>query len=126
MEDMADFNWVKARAACSLEVLFRQLQVAVERDVDIANALNVGSGAKFAVSIHGDRFVVTRQQEDEGVSAVKVVLGKTRLVVTTDAGIKFEATPVLNVEGACKLVVNDSELDLWQVCRRALEDLFFE
>ena len=59
-------------------------------------------------------------------SKAKVVLGKTRLVVTTDAGIKFEATPVLNVEGACKLVVNDSELDLWQVCRRALEDLFFE
>lgn len=124
---MADFNWVKARAACSLEVLFRQLQVVAEGDVETAKELpdKVRSGAKFELSSGGGRFIVTRQQENGDVHNVKFILEKAQIVVDKGAGVTFTAKPSLNTEGACKLRVRSADLELWQVCRMALEDLIF-
>jgi hypothetical protein len=124
---MADFDWIKARAACSLQVLFKQLQVAVEGDVAAANELpnNVRSDAKFEVSPREGRFVVTRQHDDDGVRAVKFILEKAQIVVDKGAGVSFTAKPSLNTEGVCKLRVHSTDLELWQVCRMALEDLIF-
>jgi hypothetical protein len=124
---MADFDWVRARAACSLHVLFKQLEVAAEGDIDAANQLpnNVRSDAKFQMSSREDRFVITRQHDDDGVHVVKFILEKTRIVVDKGAGVSFTAKPSLNTEGVCKLRVHSTDLELWQVCRMALEDLIF-
>ena len=59
---MADFDWVKARAACSLEVLFQQLRVAVKRDVDSMNAVLAQAGRPVQCQFgdFSNRFLVMR------------------------------------------------------------------
>lgn len=37
----------------------------------------------------------------------------------------FDARPSLNKEGDCLLEIEGQPFALWQVCRRALEGLFF-
>lgn len=39
---MADFDWVAERANCSLEAVFRSLELGVKSDVDRRNAVALG------------------------------------------------------------------------------------
>ncbi|MGA3095215.1 MAG: hypothetical protein ABSF25_02075 [Bryobacteraceae bacterium] len=126
---MADFDWVKARAACSLEVLFQQLRVAVKRDVDSMNAVLAQAGRpvqcqfgdfsnRFLVMISGNGFPMRRAEFALSPSGISVEVDKPKQKT-------FSAIATLNPDGDCRLVVNNQELELWQVCRLGLEDLFF-
>ena len=57
---MADVNWVKSRAACSLSAAFKKLQASVERDVAEIRETEINRKAAFDFHSQTDRFLVIR------------------------------------------------------------------
>ena len=134
LEAMASFNWVQARSECSVERVFQILAEVVDSDVKAANALN-RRGVTFHVNRDArGKLIVARNRDLGGFSDVTIVvfeLEPGRIVVTRktaniDDKTLFSAAPSLNEQGQCLLEVAGDQLQLWQVSRRALEDLFFE
>jgi hypothetical protein len=123
---MSDFNWVQARAACSLPKVFKLLEIGVRRDVDVANAIakEGGEPTTFSVKVQGNYCVVMREHV-EGFESVEFLLEQDRVSVKEKNETKFFGTPSLNADGECRLFVGNAELELWQFCKRALESLFF-
>jgi hypothetical protein len=125
---MADFNWVPARAKCSLELLFQRLKTAATRNVDQMNATLAREQrlAKCEIADFGDRFLVSYSGNFAPRTVeFKMDKGRIQILGGDELSPKFSATPTLNAEGDCKLLVEGSELDLWQVRRKALDNLFF-
>jgi hypothetical protein len=126
---MADFDWVKARAACSLETLFQQLRVAAKRDVDSMNAVLAKDGRPVQCQFgdYSDRFLVTISGNGFPMRRAEFTLKPSEIVIETDKPKeqKLSAVASLDQDGVCQLVVEGQRLELWQVCRIALEDLFF-
>lgn len=127
--EMADFDWVRARAACSLEVAFRQLQTAAKRDVNSMNTVlrEARRPVICELAVTGNRFLVTISGNTFPIRSAEFTLTSSGISVEVDKpkARTFSAVPTLTSEGNCKLIVNDQELEYWQVCRMALEDLFF-
>jgi len=123
-----DFDWVKARAACSIAVVFKELQMGVKADVEIANALP-GREGQFKVADGGDsdHFAVVRDQPRGNTDSVEFVRSGGRITAAhSRTKAKVEATLTLNDDGECRLKVNGKEVGQWQFRRKALEDLFFD
>src|SRR5258708_4513895 len=118
---MADVDWIKARAACCFEVSFRQLQVAVKRDVESMNAVLVEANRPVSCEFGntGNRFLVTISGKGFPVRSAEFTLTSSAISIEVDKPIakKLTAIPSLNPDGECKLVVGGQELELWQVCR---------
>lgn len=132
---MEGMDWVKARAACSLPRIFEALGEQLERDVASANALNRPNVLfRFNRERHNS-MSVSRRFDYAGIPQgqhVVFALGATEIAVEdVDAVGKkrslFTARPVLTVEGDCRLELSGDPQpkELWQVSRKALEDLFF-
>ncbi len=115
------FDWVKARAACSALHVFNELRLGVEEDVRRMNITSVS----FAVRANtiGDYFVVFRTDN----AGLRVEFNCEMKHFTVARGDKnFVVTLTLNNEGRCKIRVDDGdEMELWQLRRMMLEDLFF-
>jgi hypothetical protein len=130
-----DFDWVRARAACSLPGVFGALRDRLQRDVAAANGLN-RQGLRFSLNVsREDRIVVSRVRDlagfSEGHHVVFFLSANEIQVREVDMVGKerplFSAKPVLTPGGDCLLVVEglSDMLELWQVSRKALDDLFF-
>lgn len=124
---MADFDWVRARAECSLRRVFFHLVAGAESDAlareDISKKGN--DNVHFDSSKNGDSLLVTRS-EGSSVRRVKFALTEDAIIIEENGNIAFKATPGLNNTADCTLMVDGAELDLWKVRRMALERLFFE
>lgn len=128
------FNWVKARAECSVGRIFLLLSEVVESDVKAIMELPGRNGTYQRTRVSETKFAVSRTQDfgggikqDDGViferaSGAIVVTAK---FAGSDERQLFSAKPSLEPNGDCRLEVNDESLELWQVSRKALEDLFF-
>jgi hypothetical protein len=130
-------NWVKARAGCSLKALFQLLAEVVDSDVksvnlldrrDVQFSLNAETTHKLIVSrtrnlagFPESCFVVfdLDLQSNEITAQYKTAMGQPRPLL--------KAKPDFTPEGECRVrIVGDPEPQkLWQLSRRALEDLFF-
>jgi hypothetical protein len=126
-------DWVTKRSECSLQLIFDNLREVVKGDVEKANALN---RAQFQIHpLTGQKFSISRTRKVLGFLARVVVffeLTETEIVVTRVAGEDdqqqmFSAIPEINQQGLCLLRINGEAglLRLWQVSKKALEDLFF-
>jgi hypothetical protein len=125
-DTMENFDWVGARANCSLAQVFKQLELGARNDVDAANMKRTPQDRyKFSVSAEHGRFSVTRESNDALPLSVDFSLERTEIVACMGNEIKVKAIIALNNEGRCMLKVNDEELEQWHVRRMALEDLFF-
>lgn len=132
-EDAESFDWVKARAACSMESVFRMLAEVVHSDVKSANRLD-RARAGFTINEPArDKVIVARQRDMHGVVEEACIVFelmsgeiKVRQMLPERRDL-FSARPILNSEGMCLLeITGERELQrLWQVSRRALDDLFF-
>ena len=127
-ESAHQFDWVKARADCSTLRVFNELRLGAEEDVKAMNAmppLTEYPAPQFAVRANtmGDYFIVFRADN----SGIRVEFNCERSRIAVIKGEKpFGITLTLNNEGRCKLRVNGGEpLELWQVRRMMLEELFF-
>lgn len=126
-----DFDWVTTRQKCSLQQMFEELRLAIEKDVSTAEGfLKPGAGFEFKIAGTNDRFRVFIQSPyvATGGLAVAVTCSSSSIVIKDgETGIgKFEVGIGLNDEGDCRFIVDGKELDSWQVRRRILEDLFFK
>ena len=120
----SNFDWVKARAECSVNVVFKSICVGIENDVAARNALP-GVGSPFVAKYEGDELIVfkniqrspffTFRQTENGI---EVINGHTKAV-------RLSASLTLNDDGECRLKIGDKECEFWQFRRRALEELFF-
>src|SRR5581483_1125156 len=130
MSEPQPFDWVTARAGCSLSATFSELRLGVEADVAMVKSLRIRDENATIFNfknVHPTRFAV--QRIDEGaVTTVDVsfTLDSHGIFVRDEAsGTEFQAVPRLGRDGKCRLVVKAEELELWQVRQKALEHLFF-
>lgn len=127
-ESAHQFDWVKARADCSLLCVFNELRLGVEEDIKTMNAmppLTEYPVPQFDLRANtmGDHFLVFRTDN----AGMRVTFNCERGRIAVTKGEKpFAITLTLNNEGRCKLRVDGGEpLELWQVRRMMLEELFF-
>lgn len=127
--DVPGFNWVEARANCSLGNIFQILSEVVDSDVKAMNGLHL-TNLTFSLSSEAMRkiVVIRGRRRLETTVEVKVVfeLLPDRIKVSQGSELVFFAVPSLSEEGECLLDVDGETLRLWQVSRKALESLFFE
>jgi hypothetical protein len=121
-----DFDWVRARAQCSVAEVFQKLKLGAKADVDAANSLRNGEPVKFSVIEQGNRFTVSRDHQSEPASSVDFTLEKHIIKIEGVTG-KIEAFVTLNDDGECKIKIemDGEELELWHLRRRCLEGLFW-
>jgi hypothetical protein len=125
------FDWVKARSECSLRHVFLMLAEVIDSDVKAAQSHI--PGAKFKINkTSDDKFIVVKSWDASGVDqAESVAFEATKqgiAVKDVRTGKRlFLAKPELTANGDCKLRSDDNPdaLEMWQVSRKALEDLFF-
>lgn len=127
-----DFNWVKARAACSLLVVFKSLEQGVREDVATIESLtDPRENIQFQVTASSKQFSAVRIDDAvRGIGqSVDFRLGDGVITahLASNKGEEplFTASVTLDNEGQCKLRVGDENLEQWQVRRMALETLFF-
>jgi hypothetical protein len=129
------FDWVKARWQCSLPQIFQVLTEMVQSDVNAVNLLH-RNNVMFTFSTPGtEKVVVTRARDLTGSNeVVSVVFELSANQITAREATKMgpkppflTATPTLNENGECVFDVGEHgpPLKLWQVSRKALENLFF-
>jgi hypothetical protein len=124
-ETQNNFDWVKARADCSLGQVFKDLKRGVKRDVEAANKISADQPHSFAVSSEDGCFSVTRSSSVELPLSVEFRLKHDGIEASGDLATDFTIGLTLNNDGHCMLKVNGAELEQWHVRRMALEDLFF-
>lgn len=127
-----EFNWVKARAACSVATVFSELFHGVEQDVQEANQ----NKQEVFVGYPREDFIVRANQVgnvfsvwENGNTRTEIKFfrrDKEHIVVSTHEG-NTVITLTIDDAGRCKLRINDEDeaLEQWQVRRRLLEPLFF-
>lgn len=125
------FDWVSARSKCSPGTVFELLDAAAKQDVESVHRLlqeTRNSKLVFQHSRVGKTIVVTRERMDtkeDPTSSVTFSLSQNDIVVKKGEKEMFHVVPSLNPVGDCKMNISGEEFEVWQVCRRALEDLFF-
>ena len=91
----------------------------------------VGSGVHLeAEKVTSRKFVISKEGPAGGrmVMLWSVTVECTEATITAQAspsGVLLVAKPSFDWDGACLLEVDGMPLQLWQVSRRILEDLFF-
>ena len=127
-QEMANFDWVKARAECSTTEMFNKLRLQVQKDVERWKALKVNSELKISMDNEAGVFAVSV----EGVAVyrgVRFILAEDAIVVDGIAPEKrmFLASVTLSDDGECRLKITgkEKEYDLWQFRKLALEWVLF-
>lgn len=125
---MSDFDWVKARADCTTEVVFKQLAEDARGDLDRFLLIRPGlaESCEFG-ECDKTRFFVRRKQSNTVVfecreSEIHIV----RWAHLGDPTPLMVVTVRLDDKGKCVLIDADgNEWKPWQVRRKALEETLF-
>ena len=132
MEVPKILDWVKARAECSVEHLFILLTEVVESDVKGIQERTEASVTFKMTRLTESKIVVSKAVDISGwVDQVTVTFECTRLGIEVYGANRegprpmFTARPSFDAAGPCRLDVDGQTFELWQVSRKALEDLFF-
>lgn len=122
-----DFDWVTARAGCSIGVIFEKLKSLIQQDVETRNSnrethvawafrfIDEGKGS-FSVLVEGSKIHLT----------IKFILDRERISVFRADGKMFDVFATLSNDGECRAKIDNQEYDLWQVRKMSLEDFFFK
>ena len=126
---MAEFNWVKARFGCSVKSVLKKLEVGARADVSaIAEiARQLGKQETYEVAPFADRFSVIRKKFG-AVMSVDFTIDQAEIVASVGDESEcpiVRGIPTVNRDGACVLLVDDVEWELWHFRRAALDSLFF-
>lgn len=122
-----NFDWVRALSECSVGAVFETLRQQVKRDVEIRQGLrteHVHYGFQF-ISTSTNSFSVM-VEGNKVHDTVWFERKENEIAVHGEEGIpSFSGTLTLNADGECRVKVEDSEYELWQIRKMALERLFF-
>ena len=125
-KDIPKFDWVTERSQCSLPKVFYTLRQQVEEDVKTRNALRpANSPYEFSVTEDIQEFKVVLQAQEVSELVVFTLTDKAIQVKDDKGNALFDILAIFSEDGKCKLYVNESERDFWQVRRMALEGLMF-
>jgi hypothetical protein len=119
------FEWVKARASCSLAQVFKDLELGAKADVDVMKKLYPHEANSFFITSGRSLFSVNRITDTMTSASQSVDFELSKEITIRDGDKCLHAGITLNNDGQCKLKIADAELDEWQVRRMALERLFF-
>ena len=119
------FDWVAARAACSLLVIFEKLKLQIKSDIESRNATRPpnmqyafsfvdGKTTRFSVVVEGNQ---VRDSLEFSLEEYIYVRGKN--------GVILKADVALCDDGECRVKIDGQAFDLWQVRKKALEEFFF-
>jgi len=120
-----ELNWVKARAACSVEKVFASLHDGVEEDLKEANSLRPDGLDRFRIIRAEDGRSFTVRRGESINKFVSVVLENGCIAIVKARGQEAKFTVGLNNEGRCQLRSEKEGFEQWQVRKMALEDLLF-
>jgi hypothetical protein len=127
-----EFDWVTARAECSLYRVFKELREGVTQDVEKRNTCKQPDNPnKWTVGAASDRAFSVFREENKfhpKFASVDFLLSDKGITVVGSGknDSKFTAITSLNNEGRCIFKVGKAELEQWQVRRMALEAIFFD
>lgn len=125
---MSDFDWVNARAECSLVAAFIRLEKSIKDDTAAANQ-HFKDHRKFGVVTlqDGNSFSVYEDVQPPRHISFKLSESRISVVRRCDGGenIQFSATLTINKDKQCRFLVAGEELEEWQFRKKALEPLFF-
>lgn len=125
---MADFDWVTARANCSLVGVYERLREQVRRDVEILESLQADAARTNRLEFHSneDGFRVTTRRGKSSL-LIRFVLRETAVEVSNIEGtVTLSGAATLSDDGQCRLRVDGRDVELWQFRKRALESFFFD
>lgn len=124
---MTDFNWVQARAECSLVKVFELLKMQIEEDVKERNA-QIPNTYFFGFSTVAQRNMISVILEGYGIQskAVRFIRQEHAIQVEKDDEPLFSATLTLNNKGECRVKINSKEYELWEMRKMALEEMLFD
>ncbi len=127
-----EFDWISARAACSVYQVFQKLRLQVESDVKKRNEIRTenektkyiyrfaADGGAFSVCLE---FLAFEEQE-RGVVFKRTLSAID--VCSVSEELLFQGDVTLSNDGQCRIKVNDSEYNLWQFRKLALEGVLFK
>ena len=137
-------NWVKSRADCNLSLCFDSLREIVSRDVEEMNKLSKEQRREFHYVISGgtgvaDVFQVD-QKDDDALHrswdtrvhfARRRDLGAESIEISRVGQSSGKETKVVvraqwdSEQSRCRLLIDDAEIEVWQISKKALEPMFF-
>jgi hypothetical protein len=127
-----DFDWISARAACSVSQVFQRLRMQVEADVAKRNDIRtenekskysfqfIAENGSFSVSLDG-RFL---EEIEIGVGFRRTSAG-IDVYTPSDGQLRFSGEVTLSNDGLCRIKVEKAEYSLWQFRKLSLEGVFF-
>jgi hypothetical protein len=124
------FNWVSARAECSIGPVFMRLYLgcaddAQERNRILANDESQTRRRHFSVIQNEAKNIFQVAEDTDPRSVVTFSLHTDRVEIKTPDKT-LSVTLTIDAEGDCKLQVDgEQELSQWQVRKLVLESLFF-
>ena len=125
-KDAPKFDWVTERSRCSLPKVFYTLRLQVEEDVKTRNALRPeNSPYEFSVAENIDEFRVVLEAKEVRESVIFSLAGHAILVRDDKGHPLLDVIATFSDDGKCRLYVNETERDFWQVRRMALDGLMF-
>ncbi|MGB2604357.1 MAG: hypothetical protein WBC78_12235 [Candidatus Sulfotelmatobacter sp.] len=125
---MDDFNWVKMRAECSLPAVFERLKAQLQQDVDERKTLlERGPEPHYGLKlvINGKNAAVVLDGNGSQDSVLFRLADTAIEIIHRSGKVLCTATPTLNDEGQCRLIVEGKERELWHFRKMGLEELFF-
>ena len=139
MEQVEQINWVGQRAECLLPDVFRQLRDVVRRDMGEALVKSpLRSDFTFTFSaVRDHEFVVVRKSKPNTLPTkdylVTFTLNPDSIcvhVIPPHPDFKNGFFHVLSTwrqsEGRCRLMIDETPYELWQISQLALERLVFQ
>jgi hypothetical protein len=125
-----DLNWVEKRAACTIAEVFNQLCDGIEKDVSDVNSIRkLCDRDLFRAEMNaGDTTMIVAQPKRIPRPRAFIGVDGDHIFVRQDwnGGEQWSVTVGLNDEGRCILRNEDqTEIEQWQLRKRALEGLFF-
>jgi hypothetical protein len=124
-EALEQFDWVAARAKCSIGVVFERLREQVRTDVE-ARKRQTETDRHYAMSFVSEGRMFAALVESHQIhDVISFVLEDDAIEVRDKEKALFVSTVGLNNEGRCIMKIDNQEYELWQVRRLALEKLLF-
>jgi hypothetical protein len=131
---MPEIDWVNERFSCSLANVFEALRLQVQDDVGKWTKLHpTGNVRKISVVTHEDAFTVLSEPPptafggSRAIERVEFRRHEKTIQVSDKGGKKIlEAALTLSDQGECRVKIDGQEYELWQMRKKALEDLLFK
>jgi hypothetical protein len=121
-----DFDWVGARAACSVGGVFQGLCLKVQADLEKRNAQLGLAFDKFDSSYdNGDLVVFRKTPNSHQIYRLRATENGIVFIDDIAKKIILQSTLTMCDDGQCRLKIADRECEFWQFRRRALEPFLF-